>query len=408
MKIFLSNLKKIICIVLLATFYIAISYINIFSTNFNFIKKLKLDYLEKLHQDILSLQNEKIKVTPYKNYQDIKAVLHAHSNLSHDSKGTPQEIAAALKKVGVKVIFMSEHPQSVLDVIANGLNGIIDDVLFFPGIESNNFLIYPTNKKMPDTSLSQQEIINNITKDGGLIFVSHPEEQKDWSLKNLTGMEIYNTHADLLDELPADEGFSAILAPSKLKPILKAFPKYPQEAFASIFDEPTGNLKNFDTLNLTQHIVGIAANDSHQNVKVLNVQIDAYEISFGYVHTHILVKEFTPENIWQSLKQGNVYVAFDWMVDATGFTFYTQDKNKTATMGEDIKLSKNLNLICKVPLKNTTIKLIHNGNIIKEFNDSELKFKVTDKGFYRVEVLVNLKNTGEKKVWIYSNPIYVK
>ena len=41
-----------------------------------------------------------------------------------------------------------------------------------------------------------------------------------------------------------------------------------RELFGSIFDVPVRNLEVWDRLNQTRHVVGIAGNDSHQNVGV--------------------------------------------------------------------------------------------------------------------------------------------
>src|SRR5262249_39796394 len=149
------------------------------------------------------------------------------------------------------------------------------------------------------------------------------------------GMEIYNTHADAEDR--RSPGVPDPNAPGGLArwlPLIEAAQRYPRELFASIFDVPTQNLAVWDRLNRSRHVVGIAGNDSHQNVGVtvlgaeegqlqvvdalgktlarprvselppllfggapapgvplLKLQLDPYDVSFGYVSTHLLVRD---------------------------------------------------------------------------------------------------------------------
>ena len=48
------------------------------------------------------------------------------------------------------------------------------------------------------------------------------------------------------------------------------------------------------------------------------------------------------------------------------------------------------------------LKLIRNGNILKETYHHELKSKVTEPGVYRIEAYL------KGRPWVYTNPIYVR
>lgn len=369
-----------------------------------FFKRLELPYLEMLHKDIAALVKEQVPVKLKSGYEDIRACLHFHSFHSHDSKGTLEEIIAAAKKLNIRAIFMTEHPSDKEDNIANGFYGLKDGVMFFPGTEEKQFLTFPQTKKTPDFSGTQQEYINRILADGGMLFISHPEEQQDWTLKNFTGMEIYNTHADIKEEVGGE--IAKLIKGKSLRLLFKAFPAYPQEAFAAILDAPVENLRHWDELNKTQHIVGIAANDSHQNVKIMNLQVDPYPVSMHHVNTHILVKKFDEKNLLENLRAGHVYVSFDWMADPTGFVFMAMQGKKNFMMGDEIKFAKGIKLSASVPLKSARLCLIKDGAKIYETAGSTLAYDVKEKGVYRVEAHVTL--AGNDFTWIYSNPVYVR
>lgn len=370
-----------------------------------FVSRLQMDYLETLNSDIVKLQKEALPVKLKSGVQDIRACLHFHSFHSHDSKGTQEEIIAGAKKNSIKAIFMSEHPSDKEDVIANGFYGVKDGVMFFPGIESNQFLVFPKTKKVPDRSVSQQELINAVHKDGGMIFIAHPEEQEDWSLQNLTGMEIYNSHADIKEEVGGKDIAKAFTGKT-LRALFKAFPAYPQLAFAAIFDAPADNLKRWDELGKTQKIVGIAANDSHQNVKILTLQVDPYPVSMHHVNTHILTKKFDEKNVLENLKAGHVYVSFDWIADPTGFVFMAKQGKKNFMMGDELKFLKGIKLTGAVPLKNASLRIIKDNVMVHEQTGNTVEYEVKENGVYRLEAHVTL--AGHVFPWIYSNPVYVR
>src|SRR5947199_85916 len=56
-------------------------------------------------------------------YQEYRANLHVHSALSHDSRGTIDEIVAAAKKVGTRVLLFTEHPSERYDYFTQGHHG---------------------------------------------------------------------------------------------------------------------------------------------------------------------------------------------------------------------------------------------------------------------------------------------
>src|SRR5438128_6131672 len=65
--------------------------------------------LEQVHRDVARLGSLTRSVSAPAPYQDVRDVIHAHSYLSHDSRGTPEEIIAGAKKAGMRVLFMTDH-----------------------------------------------------------------------------------------------------------------------------------------------------------------------------------------------------------------------------------------------------------------------------------------------------------
>jgi hypothetical protein len=419
-----------------------------------FFSLIKEENLKNIREEIRKLNQGKIFLKEKFPYKDIKCIFHCHSNLSHDSPGTIEDILKGAKENNVKAIFMSEHPSEKINIFTDGLKGNIEGVIFFAGGETKGFLVYPKAGFDQPEEKDLQKYVDEVIKNCGIIFMCHPDEERDWNLKNLTGMEIYNIHADLRDE----EGLTNILMKKIIKGITQDFKeleimeKYKQELYFLIFDEPEKFLKIFDKQCQKGKFVGIAGNDTHYNVgivikkiddekveitdvlgenkyivlpiqslvepiqtkarnskisdKIFEIRLDPYNVSFKYVSTHIFVKEINEENILDSVRKGNCYVSFDWILPPEGFLFYLEDGEKKYPMGTEIKFKKGMKLKIFAPSNNSIIKLIKDGEKLKEEKNFSLEYQLKEKGIYRVEI--HLPFLKKEIPWIYSNPIYVR
>jgi hypothetical protein len=410
-------------------------------------------YLQGLRRDARQLTRAAEPSERAGEWLDVRCILHAHSSLSHDSHGTPEEITAAARTTGVRAVFMTEHPTADRKWLTQGLAGERDGVLFVPGAElSDGLLLWRGQTAAWEPGMRAAEVLRALQGTDGVAFIAHPEMRKaeaDWeSLPPYTGMEIYNTHADAVDS-----DFTAVLGnvrsenPFRLLTMLGTVKKYQQESFAAIFDEQTAVLKRWDDLNRKffptgRRVVGIAANDSHQNVglrfevteagvtvrdalgKVLTelpktkiptfllgrpgttvpYQFDPYENSFRYVSTHLLAAEVKEGPLFTALQRGRAYVAFDWMADPSGFRFTAQAGERSFEMGDDAPVAAAPELVVR-PNMACDIRVLRDGAPFLRQEGRELRAPITEPGVYRVECWVSIG--GETRPWIYSNPIYV-
>jgi hypothetical protein len=260
-------------------------------------------------------------------------------------------------------------------------------------------------------------------------------------------MEIYNTHADAEDS--HSPGIPSMQEPGGLArwlALVEAAQRYPRELFASIFDPPTANLAVWDRLTRSRRVVGFAGNDSHQNVGVsirgaeedrleivdalgktlarplardipllfgatpipgqplLKLQLDPYDLSLGYVSTHLLVRSVTEANCFDALTAGRCYVAFDWLADPTGFLFTGTAGRRRLEMGEEARASR-ATLLVRTPIP-ADLRLLRDGEKAARSTGTRLRYDARRPGAYRVEAWVTV--AGEPRPWIYSNPIYLR
>ncbi len=410
------------------------------------LERLALPRLRLVHETTEQFKLDRRQVGLQSGYDDVRALLHIHSFLSHDSVGTPEEIREAAIEAGVRVVMFTNHPADTYDYITDGHSGLQDGVLFIPGAEEKGLLAFPRHSVERPPESTPQEKVDTVLAADGQIYLSHLEERMDWDLKGLTGSEIYNIHADFKDE---PDLVAALVNPVTLMTvIMPAVRQYPQEVIAALQDHPVQYLQRWDELCQTQRLTGISANDAHQNTGVkaiiadngdlqildatddqlarlepsnlllksllagrkpgdvvFQLQLDPYVRSFRHVSTHLLMNNFNEDAVRECLAAGRAYVAFDWICDPTGFVFQANGSNGASQMGSEVKLTPNLTLQAEAPLS-ATFRLIRDGKEIHHVRSHQLEYKVDTPGVYRVEVWLNFPD--EPRTWILSNPIYVR
>ncbi len=340
--------------------------------------RLKFERLRDQHAAIESLQSQRQESSVKRPYTDYRANLHVHSSFSHDSRGKIEQIVASAKAAGTQILMFNEHPASHYDIFEDGHRGMRDGVLLVPGAEMNGFLVFPKHSPQAFAAAEKQEFSDIICGRGGLIFISHLEERMDWQVNGVTGCEIYNTHADFKDEKRL---LASLKNPLWLIQAKKMCEKYPQEALSALLDYPGDYLKRYDQLCQVHAHTGVSANDAHQNVglvarlaegdsvkienplgeelfelnravfgalqtipedaqigdELFRMQLDPYQCSLKHVGTHLLMTELSEDAVWESLRAGRAYVAFDWMADATGFDLALIESERRIEMGTQVQ-----------------------------------------------------------------------
>jgi hypothetical protein len=409
------------------------------------MSRLTAAKLKAVSESVAKLQSTREPVATSSGYDDVRAILHCHSKWSHDSRGTIEEIVAAAQKVGVRVILFTEHPADHYDFITDGHQGEKEGVLLIPGAELNGMLAYPRTSLKGLSFSSPQEQSDMIARTGGLAFICHLEERMDWDIQGITGTEMYNVHADVKEETRLYLGLVNPLFWLQLRPLVNEFP---METYAALQDYPQAYLKRYDELCQMRPHTGVAGNDAHQNIGIkilrgekdlillqdalgkkvaelsiskfpllapiagqaktgdviLALQLDPYEIALRFVSTHLWMTGFSQEHVWEALRAGRAYVAFDWMADPTGFLFRAESDSPSIPMGGKTPLTPGLAAHVAAPHVGK-IRLMRNGNVVHEETARDIRVPITEPGVYRAEVWLTIAD--EERPWILTNPIYV-
>ena len=424
------------------------------SRQYTTIERLQPAHLQAVKADRKRYQRARQSVNVIKHLKDLRAIMHVHAEDSAHTGGTRPELLAACKLTGVQVVMLTNHVRPPVDFINDSWRGLREGVLFIPGAEHEGFLAYPQKSILSGLQQMPKEreaLIRAVTANGGNIFLSHIEERPDWTTDQLTGMEIYNHHADFKPERAFLGWLQTTLSdPDGIASLQKLLAEYPQEFFGSQQDYLADYIAKWDADSQHHRVTGVAANDCHHNqvitVKVAapdalelwltgdkepsfkvnakrapripeltqgkavgdviaQVDIDPYERSLRYVTTHILATAQTEAAVRAALKQAHAYVAHDWLCDPTGFAFVmNQGKRQVGVMGDEIKFSKGLQLRIVAPVAGT-IRLFRNGKLVQTVNAADYVYPLTEPGTYRAEIWLTLD--GELRPWIYANPMRV-
>lgn len=139
-----------------------------------------------------------------------------------------------------------------------------------------------------------------------------------------------------------------------------------------------------------------------------------YPQLFSSVSNHLLIPNALTGDInsdtnmlYDALKTGRLFIAFDGLRPAKGFCFLAVGDNdeEPAYPGEQIILRNSVTLKIRVPA-NCRCRLFRSGAILREWvNIASIPYTATEPGVYRVECVI--EHNRRFLDWIYTNPIYV-
>jgi hypothetical protein len=273
--------------------------------------------------------------------------------------------------------------------------------------------VFNANRDLALLADDPQILINGVRDAGGICFIAHPKDPEapafnetdisweDWSVRNYTGIELWNGLSELKTVVPTKlHGLFYALLPQFVG-------HYPISETLARWDE---------LLAQGRPVVAIGGSDAHalhMHMGPLHRVIFPYEFHFRTVNTHVFVPQpligdvFTDKQmIYDALSAGHCFVAYDLPASTRGFTFKAKGMEQSAVMGDEISVKGGVTLQAHIP-QPSEIRLIKDGKQISLWKNSHVCTHITNEpGVYRVEVYRNY--LGKKRGWIYSNPIYVR
>ncbi|MEE2775231.1 MAG: histidinol phosphatase [Acidobacteriota bacterium] len=418
------------------------------------VERLAPERLAAAHARVDHLRGAVTPADPIAGLRDYRAIFHAHAGDAAHTAGTPEELLADAVRVGVDVVFLSDHYRPPRDFMESW-RGVRQGVLFVPGSEAHGFLIHPDVSVASLMDGPEPDLIAGVEAGTGMAFLSHVEERADHPMTGVTGMEIYNRHADAKDDAESMRVLvDWMTEPEGAARLADSLGRYPEEVFAAQLDYPGLYLAKWDRETAVRRVVGVAANDCHHNqvfvvkkvddthvrigtvvdadaeMTVLGVDrqlgiadlvrdhapgevvgrfdFDPYWVAMRNTSTHVLAPRLEEAAIRAAVAAGHVYVAHDWMADPTGFTFSleVEGTGERVVMGDGVELSRAgaAALVARFPYE-CRIRLLRGGTEVLSMEGSSLRYVLQEPGVYRVEGWLSVDE--EWRSWVYSNPIYV-
>lgn len=310
---------------------------------------------------------------------DYRGQIHVHSYLSHDasSSSTFEKIAKAAKSAGVSWIILTDH---IHTLPPGEYPEEVDGVIFIYGAENSwkkeKSSIFVASLKDSEPRLNMHGHIEDFGWSGD-------SEWHSWD-----AIEIVNFHANSLKK-PWTILWRALFDPKHIYQVLTDILPKNYAYWQSLAEREQRPIPIF------------AGPDAHQNVGILGVQVDPYDLMLSLVSTHIWIPENEPLNqdsIFTAVKNGRTYVAFDYLGDPTGFQFWAEyDYEEKFFTGETVLQPHKLVVKNPSPF-DTEVRMIWNNQ--ETWFASEIK--EPQPGFWRVEI----RKSGNP--WIISGQILVK
>lgn len=340
-----------------------------------------------------------------KGYKDYKGAIHVHSRYS-DGSGSLREIVESANQAGLDYLVITDH--HTLRHKREGAEGWHKRTLVMVGQEispqANHYLALGIERPIDPKGMDTQEYIDEVNRQGGLGFIVHPDSQSKkslplrerpwsaWEVKDFTGLELWSYMYDWIDPVN-----------------LFNLPYYVFRPERAIKGPSKEALRRWDELTQERPVVAIGGVDAHaRHIIPLGIfKVFPYRQLFSTVRTHVLVPPFKLDLehdrslIYSALRKGHSYISYDYLAEASGLRFRVNTKNEEVIMGDEIEFSSGLTLTVSSP-RSAYLRLICNGQVVKEREDNGLEMPLTEPGVYRLEAYL------EGKPWIFTNPIYVR
>jgi len=329
-------------------------------------------------------------------YTDFEGVLHVHTNVSYDAHGRFEDAVRIANAQGLDFVVITDHDS--LQALHEGKQGWHGATLVLIGMEislpTGHYLALNVTQDINPKSMTMQQVIDEVTRQGGFGFIAHPHFKKhpwkEWNVKGFTGVELFNAARDVFDE-----HFSQL--------VLWTLSQAPDSTYLSILKRPYYPIRTWDAL-IERHgrVVGIGSTDAHE-FELFGLTFAPYELMFQLCRTYALLPSstLTADGLYDALRKGHAYVGVPLVANPAGFSFMANDGSHVlGIMGDEVALAPGLRLSAKLP-QTAELSLLKDGELIISTTADSWDVPITEPGVYRLEA------SREGKPWIFSNPIYV-
>jgi hypothetical protein len=359
---------------------------------------------------------------PPSSFAEYGAVLHVHSEYSHDGRGTVEHIAASAARLGIRVVFLTDH--NTLAPLHEGKEAWYGSTLVLVGAEittnAGYLLLLDPRPDAPVTQrgLPYQEVLQAYREGESIVLLAHPEHPR-------LGWDGWHEGMSAVDGIEVVDVFDQVVAASWPRQLLGllAYPANPEMAILSVVHWPRRVLDRWDAMARERRTLGVLALDAHGGIELTEetgVRFPSHATAFGLGQLHFVTDDPLARHesdrlrVYRAMRAGRFYNAFDGFAPAAGFRFEARRGAEVALMGATVRAGEGWVLEVRVPpVGETMVRVLRDGTPVHEGSGRDVVRVDADRGgTYRVEVdlLVNLFPiaAARRMPWIFSNAIYVR
>ena len=350
----------------------------------------------------------------------VAGAYHIHTTRS-DGAGTPDEVAAAAAKAGLRFAILTDHGDATRPPDAPRY---FQGVLMIDAVEISTVEGHVVALGLPGAAPYRlggeaRDVIEDIHRLGGFAIVAHPDSPRaELSWRNpefgpgapgrpargrATGTDLAG--ADGLEWLNADSEWRGDSWPQLLNAVLHV-PFRPAESFAQLFHRPETTLRRWDALTRRANVIGLSAVDAHGLVAGL------YTSTFrSFAQAVILDGPLSgdaaadAQRVIAALRAGHAFSVITGLAGLALPQLTAGDNTRTVSIGERLTSpSGHVRIAASIPAAlGARVVILHNGREVAAGMGRAEVPGDAEPGAYRLEAWLGAGQTP----WIVTNPVYV-
>jgi hypothetical protein len=354
----------------------------------------------------------------------IPGILHVHTNRS-DGRGTPDDVAAAAARAGLKFIVLTDHGDATrIPDPPKYRSG----VLCLDAVEISTAEGHYVALDMPASPYplggDAAGVVDDVKRLGGFGIVAHPNSPKpelawhDWQAP-FDGIEWLNPDTSWRIKV-RETGWRSRW---HVAAALLGYPFRSHETIAHLFGETGLGVDRWRSFAHQRHVVLLAGADAHARLdltnadssrRALTLPFPGYEASFRSMSTHVkpdrpLTGDAVRDavTIMQALRRGHAYTAVDGVATPPSFEFTAHGPRGTVAAGDALPGGGEITLRVQsnAPSSFLTILWQDEEPLATVRDEVDITRTVHESAIYRVTIVAP-PELGSIP-WIVSNPIYV-
>jgi predicted metal-dependent phosphoesterase TrpH len=361
----------------------------------------------------------------------VAGILHVHTNRS-DGLSSPDEIAAAAARAGLKFVVFTDHGDATRRPDPPQYRS---GVLCVDGVEISTSGGHYIAIDMPASPYplagEPRDVVEDVRRLGGFGIAAHPDSPKlelkwrEWAAP-IDGVELLNP--DTAWRVWLDHARNAATKWAARRRLAFALADYayrPAEVMASLI-EPSGAFYNWEALTRRRRVVALAGVDAHAKLAPRSADpgdsrfalpFPGYESSFRILSVHVRTDrplsatdaDADAAMLMRAIRSGHLYTAVDAVATPASFEFTASNEHGTVHEGDELGAGGPITLRVRSNAPPGFTTAVWKGAAVLSADHHEPEFTIGTTGEPAV-YWVEIRATGQPNplAWIRSNAIYVR